>query len=334
MLRSLMGRRRLFGACAAATAMAAGCGGEPPPKPPSTLRVVATTMQIGDLVREIAARRADLKVLMGPGADPHTYKPTAADAAAMAKADLVFHNGLGLEAGLSALLARPGSKSVAVSATLPELALIPAGEDRTDPHIWLDPRLWKVAAGVVAGALIRVDREGEPAYRFNLQRLAADLDGAALDAYRQIARIPEARRVLVTSHDAFAYLGRAYGLKTHGLSGPAGGAAPDEKALKQAVEFIVQNKAPAVFAETSQPAGAIDRLLAECAGGGVAVQGGKGSGLVLYSGAMGAVGEREGYAVDMYLGMYRYNVETIVRALLAPPAPPGARPGPTKGPGG
>ena len=305
MLGKLVSQRFLRGALIAAIAVTTGCGGESPKKPSGKPEVVVTTTQIGDLVRQIGARRIELKVLMGPGVSPHLYKPTDSDVAAMRRADVVLYNGLGLD---DRVIEAPGEdlgeKAVGVSDDMPERMLIPAGDGAYDPHVWFDVRLWQMAAAAVTIELVRIDPEGQPAYRYNLLRLRRDMEGMADYARTQIAKVPESRRVLIVSHNAFAYLGKAYGLTVLSLQD-----VPD------IVDIIVRQKVPAVFVERSFPPQTIDRVKAECKARGVDLKGGAGSGLELYSDTLGKPGEREDHAVETYLGMMRYNIETIVKAL-------------------
>jgi len=297
----------LFAAVAVAAA-GSGCGDKAPERPSGKPKVVATTMQVGDLVREIAGERVELQVLMGPGVDPHLYQPTPADLTALRSADRVLYNGLGLEGKMADVLENKlGKRSVAVAAAIPDRMLIQADGKGRDAHVWFDPRLWKLASRVVTRELIRIDAKGQAAYRYNLRRLEVNLDGLHGYARGQFEGIPESRRVLITCHGAFAYLGRAYGLKVLTLESPGTEA--------EAVEYVVKHKVPAAFAESSLPPQGIDRLRAACKARGVDLKGGAGSGLELYSDAMGAPGEKGGYAVEAYPGMMRYNVDTIVKGL-------------------
>jgi manganese/zinc/iron transport system substrate-binding protein len=306
---------------AALMALVGGCGCQSRGPSSGKPRVVATTTQIGDLVRQIAGDRVELKVIMGPGIDPHTYKPSPSDMGAMKRADLVLYSGLHLEGKMVDVLeAALGDKSVAVTSRMPEERLIRAQAQAHDPHVWFDVSLWKTAAQVAADELARIDPEGKEVFDRNLAKLLEQMDALDATMREQFARIPEARRALVTSHDAFAYLGRAYGLDVRGIQGISTEGEAGIQDIRNAVDFIVERHLPAVFVESSVPTQTIDRVKADCRARGVEVRGGHGSGLEIYSDAMGVPGEHPGYAVETYIGMMRYNTDTIVSAL-APDAP-------------
>jgi manganese/zinc/iron transport system substrate-binding protein len=306
-------------ACVAALALLVGvCGCGPGEGSSGKPRVVATTTQIGDLVRQIAGERVELKVIMGPGVDPHTYKPSPSDMGAMKRAQLVLYSGLHLEGKMvQTLEAALSDKAVAVTSRMAEAELIRAQGKAHDPHVWFDVGLWKTAAQVVADELIRIDPQGRAVYERNRDALLTQMD--ELDAYarEQFATIPEARRAMVTSHDAFAYLGRRYGLEVRGIQGISTESEAGIQDIRNAVDLIVERHLPAIFVETSVPTQTIDRVKADCRARGVEVRGGRGSGIEIYSDAMGVPGEHPGYAVETYIGMMRYNVDTIVSALTS-----------------
>ncbi|MCS6920358.1 MAG: zinc ABC transporter substrate-binding protein [Elioraea sp.] len=276
------------------------------------VHVVATTAMIGDLVSAIAAERAGLHVMMGPGVDPHLYRATRSDLERLLRADLVLANGLGLEGRLAetfARVARAGRSVLAVAETLPEQELIAVADapGAFDPHVWMDPGLWLKAAEAVAEALIRLDPAAEASFRRNLDALKADL--AALDRYAAsaIATIPANARVLITAHDAFAYFGRRYGLAVEGIQGLSTETEAGLRRIGDLVELVVTRRIPAVFAETSVPDRNLRALVEGAAARGHRVV----LGGTLFSDSMGEPGTYEG----TYLGMLDHNVTTIVRAL-------------------
>lgn len=276
------------------------------------LHVVATTAMIGDLVAAIAAERAALHVMMGPGVDPHLYRATRADLERLLRADLVLANGLGLEGRLAetfARVARAGRSVLALAETLPEQDLIAVADapGAFDPHVWMDPGLWGKAAEAVAEALIRLDPAGETMFRRNLETLRADF--AAIDGYAgsAIATIPSRARVLITAHDAFAYFGRRYGMAVEGIQGLSTETEAGLKRISDLVELIVTRRIPAVFAESSVPDRNLRALIEGAAARGHRVV----LGGTLFSDSMGELGTYEG----TYLGMLDHNVTTIVRAL-------------------
>ena len=138
--------------------------------PAAGLKVVATTGMVADLVRRTGGERVEVRQLMGPGVDPHLYKPTSGDASRLAKAGAIFYNGLNLEGRLGDLftrLARQGVKVYAVSESVPESRLLSPEDSKGfyDPHIWLDASLWADAVPAVVAGLSEADPEGATIYR-------------------------------------------------------------------------------------------------------------------------------------------------------------------------
>lgn len=294
--------------------MSVGCDGAKADSTGGKKRVVATTTMIGDLVKTLAGDKVDLSIIVGPGVDPHTYKPSPADMANLGRADLVLYNGLHLEGKMADLLESTlQAKSTAVSAAVPHDRLISAddGGKTHDPHIWFDVAIWSYAAQSAANALIAVDAANADLYRQNLLLLQADLSKLDGDVRTIIAGIPAERRVLITSHDAYNYFGKAYDIQVRGLQGISTESEASMSAVSAAVDFIVERKIPAVFVETSVPHKTIERVISDCRARGVTVK----EGGELYSDAMGTPGERPGFAVETYRGMVLYNVTTIANAL-------------------
>jgi manganese/zinc/iron transport system substrate-binding protein len=308
---------RFAGAAAALLVMtAAGCGGAPPATAPETLQVVATTTVVADLVRQIGADDLSLESLMGPGVDPHLYKPSAGDVRRMASARVVFFNGLHLEGKMGDVLAEMGSRgvrTVAVADCVPETSLIVsrgfAGVH--DPHIWFDVGLWREAATCVRDALVEVDPAHADRYASRAETYLAEL--SELDSWvrGRIAEIPGERRVLVTAHDAFSYFGRAYGVEVRGLMGISTAAEAATADVQELARVIAVRRVPAIFVETSVSPRSIEALRQAVAARGfdVAIGGS------LYSDALG---NPDGPAAT-YAGTVRHNVNTIVDALAGLP---------------
>jgi manganese/zinc/iron transport system substrate-binding protein len=274
--------------------------------------VVTTTSQVADLARVIAGDRAEVTSLMGEGVDPHTYKLTRSDVARIAGADIVFYSGLHLEGKITDALTRiagSGKPVHAVAEAIPsDLLLTPAGFDgNPDPHVWMDVKLWTRALDAVLDALVAFDPAGADHYRANAAGLAERF--GRLDAYARsaLASIPEQTRVLVTAHDAFNYLGRAYGLEVRGIQGISTESEAGLREIEALVDLLVSRRIAAVFVETSVSERNIRALIEGAAARGHRVE----IGGALYSDAMGAPGTHEG----TYVGMIDHNVTTIARAL-------------------
>lgn len=291
-------------------------------QPAAPLNVVATTGMIADLVRAIGGDRLRVVQLMGEGVDPHLYKATRADMAAMLGADVVFYNGLLLEGKLSDALVRiatSGKPVFAVTEIIDESALLQSADSsgHFDPHVWMDPRAWSRAAEVVRDKLAERDPAGAERYRANAAVLRGEI--AALDAYaeRVLTSVPPNRRVLVTAHDAFSYFGRRYGFEVLGIQGVSTESEAGLQQIESLVGVLASRRIPAVFVESTIPERSVRALIAGAkARGHAVVIGGE-----LFSDAMGKPGSYEG----TYVGMIDHNVTTIARALGASAPPKGFR---------
>jgi manganese/zinc/iron transport system substrate-binding protein len=276
------------------------------------LQIVATTGMIADLVRQTGGERVEVHQLMGPGVDPHLYKPTARDASRLARADLIFYHGLNLEGRMGDLftrLARQGRKVFAVTQSVPEDRLLEPEEfaGHYDPHIWFDAALWSTTVPAVVSALSEVDPDGAEIYRNNGETLQASLRSLDEWCRSRAEKLPEGRRVLVTSHDAYNYFGRAYGFLVVGLQGVSTVAETSLADMASLVDFIKEQNVPAIFVETSVNPAGIERVARDA---GVRIGG------ELFSDALGEPGAvMAGHDTGTYDGMVRYNMTTILSAL-------------------
>lgn len=275
------------------------------------INVVATTGMVGDIVENIGGDRVDVDSMMGPGIDPHLYKASEGDVIKIADADLIFYNGLHLEAQMAEVFERMGDRitTVAVAEDIPEddLIVVGSGVATYDPHVWFDVSMWSQAAEVVRQTLVEVDPAHADGYN---QR--ADVYHDALTTLHEWVRertatVPEDKRVLVTAHDAFGYFANAYGFEVKGLQGISTATEAGAGDVQDLAEFIVEWQIPAIFVETSVPPRTIDALqqAVESRGFNVAVGG------ELFSDAMGDPDTPAG----TYIGMVEHNVNTIVAAL-------------------
>jgi manganese/zinc/iron transport system substrate-binding protein len=294
--------------------LAACGGGSASQATDEKLNVVATTGQVADTVRNIGGDAITVNALLGPGIDPHTYVATESDIRLFQNADVIFYNGLNLEAQLERVLDQIGEGSditvVAVGNQLDEGQLLswePESGFPHDPHVWNDVQLWKQVSEIVRDTLIEADPTNSATYSANATRYLGELDELHNYMLAQIERVPADRRVLVTAHDAFTYLGRAYGLEVaavQGISTESEASAADIQAL---VDVIVEREVPAIFIETTISPRTIEAVQAavQSAGREVALGG------ELYSDALGAPDSPAG----TYIGMMRSNIDTIVAAL-------------------
>ncbi|HSM56663.1 MAG TPA: zinc ABC transporter substrate-binding protein [Candidatus Sulfomarinibacteraceae bacterium] len=278
------------------------------------IQVVATIGMITDIVENVGGERVTAVGLMGPGVDPHLYSASEGDVARLRNADVIFYNGLHLEAQMANVLERMGATdvvTVAVTDGIDRSLLLapPEFEGAYDPHVWFDVTLWMVAAETVRDTLVELDPAHADVYETNAEAYLAELEALHEYVQEQAARVPADQRVLVTAHDAFNYFGRAYGFEVRGLQGISTASEASTADVQGLARFIAERQIPAVFIESSVPQRNIEAVQAAVRAEGFEVQiGGE-----LFSDAMGNPGTPEG----TYEGMVRHNVDTIVSALLA-----------------
>ena len=297
---------------------AIGCGGgeeDGVGGPQDSKRAVATTGMVADMVARIGGAETQVNGLMGPGVDPHLYKASAGDVRTLAGADIIFYNGLHLEAAMGEVLERMTGRTV----TVPVAEGIP--EDRRltseyftgswDPHVWFDVELWAETTRRVEEGLISLDPDGEAGYRARAEVFRDTL--AALDTWvrERVSELTGERRILVTAHDAFGYFGRAYGFEVVGLQGISTVSEAGTSDVQRIADLVVERRVPAIFLETSVAQRTIEAVQAAVRNRGYEVR----IGGALFSDAMGSAGTPEG----SYPGMVRHNVNTIVEALLVEP---------------
>ncbi|PWK62308.1 metal ABC transporter solute-binding protein, Zn/Mn family [Roseicyclus mahoneyensis] len=275
------------------------------------LSVVATTGMIADAARQVGGERVDVTALMGPGVDPHAYRQTRSDIVTTAQADLVFWNGLYLEAQLEPFLLELAAERavVAVAEAIPSSQLIGSEdyEGRFDPHVWMNPNLWSRVVLATRDAMIAADPDNAETYTANAATHLEELAALAVYSQTVLASIPAEARVLVTAHDAFTYFGAAYGFEVMGIQGISTESEAGLNRISELVDTLVTRNIGAVFVETSVSDRNIRALIEGAAAQGHTVSiGGE-----LFSDAMGAPGTYEG----TYLGMIDHNVTTIARAL-------------------
>jgi manganese/zinc/iron transport system substrate-binding protein len=276
------------------------------------VRVTTTTGLIADAARVLGGKEFDVQELMGPGIDPHLYRPTAGDLARLEKADVVLYHGLELEGRMGQVmesLKGPQRTVRAVGEAVPKdkLLEIPGAPGKHDPHVWLDPNLWSFCVAEVARALAEQAPAHKHAIQARLKAYQAELASLDQEVRRLVARVPRDRRILVTAHDAFQYFGRAFGFEVLGIQGVSTAAEASPADVRRLARFLAQRRVKAVFVETSLPPSIVNSLREASASIGWKVTVG-GS---LFSDALGDRGTAEG----TYVGMLRHNVVTIIEAL-------------------
>jgi len=284
------------------------------------LPVVASFSILADLVRQVGGGRVEVTTLVGPGGDAHVFSPAPADAKRIAAAGLIVTNGLTLEGWLPRLISASGAKAPVIVASkgvnaahLDENApghVHDAAPDHShghghgglDPHAWQDVVNVKTYVRNIRDGLIAVDPAGREVYESNAAAYLARLDELDADIRRRMAAIPAARRRIITTHDAFGYFGRAYGL---GLIAPQGLSTDTEASAADVARVVRQiraEKAPAVFLENIADPRLMARIARET---GVRVGG------QLYTDSLSPA---DGPAAS-YIAMMRSNVGTLEKAL-------------------
>lgn len=269
--------------------------------------VVATSTIIADLAEEVGGDEIQLKGILQPGADPHVYEPVPTDSVALEKANLILYNGYNLEPGLIKLMNASGMKArkLAVGEAVKSLQLDKGkGEVVPDPHVWGDADNVIQMVNAIRDGLIELSPEEKEKFTQNAARLTSELKQLDTWITQQIATIPADKRRLVTTHDAFQYYSRAYGMAVVGtLIGISTEEQPSAQTVRRLVESVKAAGVPAIFAETTiNPA--LIKTVAQEAGVKLAPK-------QLYSDSIGAVGS-DG---DSYIKMMVANTRSIVEAL-------------------
>jgi ABC-type Zn uptake system ZnuABC Zn-binding protein ZnuA len=209
------------------------------------LRVVATTMQLQDFVRQVGGDRVEVRGLLDAGAEPHEYEPTPDAADAVSGADVVVRNGGDLDDWLEDLLRLSDGEGTLVTA----LDGVPLEGD--DPHAWHDPERAKAMVREVAAGLAAADPAGRDAYVRGAARYAERLDLMAREIRATFAGVPRERRKLVTTHDAFGYFARAYGIDVVGsvLASATTETEPSARQVRALVDTIRREGVRTIFTE-------------------------------------------------------------------------------------
>lgn len=314
--------------CFAAPLLLSGCGARSDssrPDPDDALfpgggkiRIVATTGQVGDAVRNVAGDRAEVTVMMGPGNDPHLYKELPSDIKKLDAADFIVFNGLHLEGTLAETLERLGRRKpvFAMSEKLeaekdPRLIYPSDFAGLADPHIWHDAAIWADCVTALGERLAKYDPPHADQYRQNAQAYREQILALDEEVRKQIDSIPPDLKLLVTAHDAFAYYSKTYGLESVGLKGVSTEDEVDLQHMQQVAQLVIDRKLPAVFVETSVADRIMQALIEPCRKAGHEVR----IGSALYSDALG----KPESGADNYLGMIRANTRSIVEGLTGEP---------------
>lgn len=270
--------------------------------------VVATTTIIADIADQLAGDKLDVRTIMPVGGDPHIYQPVPGDARLISNADLVLLNGLQLDVWIEQLVenARGDRPYVRVTEGIEPLR-DPENHEDPDPHVWFDVSQMNKMVDNIIDAFIQLDPDEEEFYREQSQTYKSELEELHQWVKERISTVPKERRVLITSHDAFQYFGKAYDVEVIGLIGISTEARAQTRDMTRIIEIVRDRNLPAVFVESSVNPRMIEQISSET---------GARIGGELFSDSVGPPDHEGG----TYTGMIRYNVNTFVEAMSAEPA--------------
>jgi manganese/zinc/iron transport system substrate-binding protein len=276
----------------------------------SSVSIVCTTGMIADVVKILIKDHAQIICLMGPGVDPHMYRPRSGDVEHFQNADFIFFNGLHLEGKMTELFKEMSQHNkivVGVGEKIDQKNIL-KGEGQVDPHIWHDVAIWKEVVVVIRDVLCNHLELYADTIKENATLYIKELDQLHTFIINQIQQIPLHKRLLMTAHDAFRYFGRAYGITVIGLQGVSTHAQIGLYDMQQAADYIVKHKIKTIFVESCIPHKMMEILQESLHVRGWSVAIGK----ELFADALGNVES----GCDTYIHMMRYNVKALVEGLL------------------
>lgn len=275
------------------------------------LQVYATTGYLADAIANIAPE-AEVTTMVGPGGDPHTYQPSTKDIDKIQSSDVVFWNGLHLEAQMIKQLESLGERQLAVGDQLPNNLLLDwpetdaEGNPLHDPHVWNSPEAWSLVVGEVADKLAEVDPSKADEYHENAAKYQAEIADANEKAAAMLAKIT-GPRILITGHDAFNYFGKTYGLEVHATDFVSTEAKLSASELSDLADLIADNKVPTIFQDNQANPQAIKSLqeAVHARGWDVTI-----SDEELFADTLGPTAP-----TDTYIGAFLHNAEAVAAAL-------------------
>ena len=267
------------------------------------IKVVSSASIFKDMVDNIGGDLVVSKTIVPTGSDPHLYEPTPSDASMVQQADLILINGLTFEGWIQKLVKNSGSKAPMITITEGVDAIqSQAYANAADPHAWMDASNGLIYAKNIRDALIKADPVNAETYRKRHDDYAAKLIQLDTEIQQKISLIPQDKRILITSHDAFAYYGRRYGLQLQAIQGISTESEAQTSDVVRVSAVIADSKVPAVFIESTINPKLIKQIAKD---NGVAIGG------ELYADSLGEPGSPG----DTYIGMLKHNTQTIVDAL-------------------
>lgn len=270
--------------------------------------IVCSTSIIADCTREIVGEEYEVISLMGPEIDPHSYNPRPSDARYLDQADVIIYNGFHLEGKMAELFEHMKTRKKVLCVAdfyQKDKKIVVDSQGAVDPHIWFDPKVWLDAFGGINNGLCRIYPSDSAVFKSNYEQYNTEIQQEFARLKQKLSGIPQEQRVIITSHDAFHYFGRAFDCKVKAIQGTSTTQEPSIQALRTLQEYILEHKIKALFIESSVNPKSIASLIENCKAKGHNVM----IGGTLYSDALGAK------RAKTYSKMLEENCETIYKAL-------------------
>jgi manganese/zinc/iron transport system substrate-binding protein len=269
-------------------------------------KILATTGMLADLAQNICPDLCEVESLMGPGIDPHLYKPTAGDLKKIQDSQLVLHGGFHLEGRMTEILESLGDKSYSCEESIPATSVI-TNQNQPDPHIWHDPIIWKDVATGLSQKLAEILPDHKATFLKTAESYKAQLDTLDQEVRSIFEPIPAGKRILITAHDAFSYFGKRYQIEVKGIQGTNTVAEASATTISDLAKIIADKKIGAIFIESSVNPATIRALQKAVIDRGHNVRiGGQ-----LYSDALGSPGTPE----STVIGMIKTNANLIAQGI-------------------
>lgn len=271
--------------------------------------IVCSTSITADCIRQVVGDKLTVKSLMGPGVDPHTYNPRPSDVVLLNDARLVVYTGFHLEGKMAELFSRLSERKavVAFQKDFPKNQVLFTDGITPDPHVWFDTESWVHSMNGVVDKLVELYPKYELEFRENFYKFLLKVQKKTRELKLKLSEVPQERRVLITSHDAFHYFGRTFDIRVKALQGVSTSQEPGMRDVVDLVDFIVDHDVKAIFVENSVSPKALKSVLSSVERRGHRVK----IGGTLFSDALGSPGS----GADTYIGMLDHNVNTIKAGL-------------------
>ena len=272
-------------------------------------QIVCTTTIVGDIVKQLVGNKYQVTTLMGAGVDPHIYEAKPSDVRALGNASVIILNGLHLEGKMADLFHRLRKEKTVIefSNGMEPSKLIRLTSHSFDPHVWFDIELWHQGIIHCKNQLQNEYPKDSSFFEDNYLKLKISLDNLEKEVINEINELEPSKRILITSHDAFHYFGKAYNVKVKALQGVSTLTEPGMRNVSNLVDFLVKEKIPAVFIESSVSPKAINSVIEACKERGHNLK----IGGMLYSDALGG----DNSNADTYIKMIRKNTSTFCKSM-------------------